>query len=279
MHPEIISFGPFAIRSYGLFLAVGFMVGILFAAWRARKAGQNPEIVYNLSVWIILSSLIGARLYYVVTHYDEFRAAPGLPLMNRLVREFLNMFWPVGVNGQIGINGLVFYGGLIAATLATAIYLRMHRINIPRFMDILAPSLGIGIFFTRIGCFMNGCCFGKPTDSAIGVYFPPDSAAGYFYPDQALYPTQLFQSAWGIVIFLALVLIDRYKKFNGFTALAFFMIYAVARFEVDFFRVYEPNLYFLGLSHNQWISIVTFSVTGALMLFLSFRTKSSKTRS
>jgi phosphatidylglycerol:prolipoprotein diacylglycerol transferase len=276
MHPEIVSFGPFAIRTYGLFLATGFLVSILFAAWRAKKAGLNPDYVYNLSFWIILSSLIGARLYYVVTHYDEFRAPSNLPFVSRLAHEFVNMFWPIGTNGQIGINGLVFYGGLIAATVATAVFLRVHRLSIPRFMDILAPSLGIGIFFTRIGCFFNGCCYGKPTDSFLGVCFPPESAAGYFYPGQALYPTQLFQSAWGLAIFLALLLVDRYKRFDGLTALAFFLMYAVARFTVDFYRAYEPNLYFLGLSHNQWVSIVTFTVSGGLMLFFSLRTNSQR---
>ena len=274
MHPEIISFGPLAIRSYGLFLAIGFMAGIMFAAWRAAKAGENPDHFYNMSVWLVISALLGARIYYVVTHYAEF-AVPELPGMTRVLTESKNMFWPVGATGQIGINGLVLYGGLIAATLAAAWYLRRHHLSIPKYMDIMAPSLGIGIFFTRIGCFLNGCCYGKPTDLPIGVRFPMDSAAGYFFPGQALHPSQLYQSFEGALIFAALLWLERYKRFDGFVALAFFMLYAVARFVIDYFRFYESNLTVFGLSHNQLLSIAVFTVAGVLMIAGNLRAQRS----
>ena len=126
MYPELFSFGPFTLRSYGLMLAIGFLSGIMLAARRAKKAGENPEYIYNLSVWTVISSLVGARLYYVFTHYLEFRADKELSIIKRFATEFKNIFWPVGADGRVGISGLILYGGLILATLVTILYLKKH---------------------------------------------------------------------------------------------------------------------------------------------------------
>ena len=267
MHPEIVSIGPFVIRAYGLMLAIGFLVGILIAARRAKNMGENPDHVYNLSVWIVVSSLVGARLYYVITHYGEFRA-DGLSLPLRVFTEFKNIFWPVS-HGEIGISGLILYGGLIAATLMTALYLRRHRLSVPKYMDILGPSLGIGEFFTRIGCFLNGCCFGKPTDSFCGVVFPPESAAGYYYPNTHIHPSQLYNSFAGLVIFILLITLERYKKFDGFTALMYFILYSLGRFTIDFTRHYESSMTVWGLSQNQLLSVGVFVICVVLLAYFT----------
>jgi len=275
MHPDIISLGPFTIRSYGLFLAIGFLFGIWLASYRAKKAGENPDNVYNLSVWIVVSSLLGARLYYILTHYEEFRSPEGTPLFSRFFIEFKNMFWPIGSDGQVGISGLVLYGGLIAATIVTIIYIKKHGLNIPKYLDILGPSLGIGEFFTRIGCFFNGCCFGKPTESIFGVVFPDCSSAGYYFPMTPLHPAQLYNSLSGLIIAGLLLYLERYKRFNGYTALLYFIFYATGRFILDYFRYYETKLTFWGLSHNQLISLAIFTV--AVYLFIHLNIKYRKT--
>ncbi len=269
MHPEIISLGPVTIRSYGLMLAIGFMAGILVAARRARKMGEDPDHVYNLSIWIVISSLLGARIYYVMTHYAEFRAVEDVSLPARIFIEFRNMFWPVGANGQIGISGLILYGGLIAATAVSIIYLKAHHLKVSRFTDILAPSLGLGEFFTRIGCFLNGCCYGVPTDSCVGVVFPHESAAGFYFPETHLHPAQLYNSFAGLAIFLLLLYLERYKHFDGFTSLLYFMLYSAGRFSIDFFRYYEREMVAFGLSQNQIISIVVFLVSFGLFLYMN----------
>jgi len=267
MHPSIITIGPFAIRSYGLMLAIGFLTGIMLAAWRAKKAGENPDHIYNLSVWLVISSLLGARLYYIITHYYEFQAEKALPFLNRFFIEIKNMFWPVSSNGQIGISGLILYGGLIAGTLAAAIYLYVHKLSVYKYLDLIAPSLGLGEFFTRIGCFLNGCCFGKPTECALGVVFPENSTAGMYFPDIPVHPSQLYNSFAGLAIFVALILLERYKRFDGFTALLYFILYAIGRFFIDYTRFYESNLTFVGLSHNQILSLVIFLTASSLLIY------------
>ncbi|MFC1551218.1 prolipoprotein diacylglyceryl transferase [Candidatus Latescibacterota bacterium] len=267
MHPTIISIGPFAIRSYGLMLATGFLTGIILAASRAKKAGENVDHIYNISVWIVFSALIGARLYYVMTNYSEFRVRGEMFFLKRFALEFKNMFWPVGPGGQIGISGLILYGGLIAATFTAVIYLYRYKLSVAKFLDIIAPSLGIGEFFTRIGCFLNGCCFGKPTESPIGMIFPDNSVAGMYYPDIHVHPSQLYNSFAGLGIFLTLLYVERYKRFDGFLALVYFMMYAVIRFSTDFTRHYDSNLRFHGFTHNQVLGIIVFTIAAAVMIY------------
>jgi phosphatidylglycerol---prolipoprotein diacylglyceryl transferase len=271
MHPEIISFGPFAIRAYGFMLAIGFLSGIYLAARRAEKYGENPDHVYNLAVWIIVSSLIGARLYYVMTHYSGFRAPEGVTGIMRIFVEFRSIFWPIDAAGNVGLSGLILYGGLILATITTVGYLRFNKLSPPRFMDILAPSLGIGEFFTRIGCFLNGCCYGTPTDHACGIVFPSESAAGYFYPETPLHPAQLYNAGAGLAIFGVLLLLERYKRFDGFLALWYFTLYSVGRFTIDFSRYYERDSLVLGMSQNQIISIIAFTISTSLLAYFQWR--------
>ncbi|MFC1490422.1 prolipoprotein diacylglyceryl transferase [Candidatus Latescibacterota bacterium] len=267
MHPTIISIGPFAIRSYGLMLATGFLCGIMLAAWRAKKAGENVDHIYNISVWIVFASLIGARSYYILTNYSEFRVRGEMFFLKRFFLEFKNMFWPVQANGQIGISGLILYGGLIAATFVAIIYLRHYKLSVAKYLDILAPSFGIGEFFTRIGCFFNGCCFGKPTESSLGVVFPDNSVAGMYYPDIHIHPSQLYNSFAGLGIFLFLLYVERYKRFDGFLALVFFMMYGVIRFSTDFTRHYDSNLRFHSFTHNQVLGIIVFTIAASVMAY------------
>lgn len=276
MHPTIFSIGLFAIRSYGLLLAGGFLTGIMVAAWRARRMGEKPDHIYNLSVWLVISSLIGARIYYVVTHYSEFSAAEANSLFMRIIIELKNMFWPVGPNGQFGISGLVLYGGLILATVVAVLYLKKHKLSVLKYMDILAPSLGLGEFFTRIGCFLNGCCFGLPTDSGIGVVFPENSAAGYYFPGTPIHPAQLYSSFLGLMIFVLLLLLERYRKFNGYTAMLYFILYAAGRFIIDFFRYYEDRLKVWGMNHNQIVSMAVFTGASVVFIVLSVRARTQQ---
>lgn len=276
MHPIIFSIGPFAVRGYGLMLAIGFFTGILFAAWRAKKMGENPDHVFNLSVWLVISSLLGARIYYILTHFSEFRAGESYSLFERILIEFKRMFWPVGSDGQVGISGLIFLGGLILATITAVIYLRYYNLHLLKYLDILGPSIALGEFFTRIGCFLNGCCFGHPTHSLFGIIFPDTSAAGAYFPGVPIHPTQLYNSLAALIIFGLLLWLERFKKFNGFTALLYFMLYSAGRFTIDFFRYYEDTMLVYGLSQNQILSLIIFVVSTVFLVYFYRKAVSEK---
>lgn len=267
MHPVILKLGPVAIHGYGLMLAVSFLVGIYLAARRAKKAGIDPEQIMNLSLYIIVSSVVGARLFYVIFHWEEYAG------------NLWALVSPIQEGRVVGIFGLVLYGGVILATLVGMAYILRRRLPLWRVADVVAPSIALGVFFTRLGCFLNGCCFGVPSDSPWAVVFPLASPAGSTFPGLPLHPTQLYSSLYGLAIFGMLLGLERFKRFDGFTFWLFIMLYALARFLVDFVRYYEPSMTVLGgLSVNQAISIVLFAMGGAVLVTLwqKQRTKGSE---
>ena len=183
MYPVLFRLGPLEIRSYGVMLAAAFAAGTYFALWRARRFGVPREVVGNLVVWVMASGVLGARLFYAAFHWGEFRGHPW---------DVINPFQ----GGRIGIAGLTLYGGLLLAVVVGILYLREKKVQIWRAADVVAPSVGLGIFFARIGCFLNGCCFGRPAELPWAMTFPSGSPAGYVFPDIRLHPTQLYSSLY-----------------------------------------------------------------------------------
>jgi len=250
MHPTLIQIGPFALHSYGFMLAISFFLGILLAARRAPARGVSPDRVFDTSLAIVFASVVGARLMYVVFHRGEIHSLIDVIAVWR--------------------GGLTMYGGVLAAMAAAWVYVRRRGIPFLRMADIIAPSLGLGLMLTRVGCFLNGCCYGKPTDSWLGVHFPDSTFGGQLFAGEALHPTQLYSSAIGLVTVLALLAIDRRRRPEG-QLFAFYLILAgVGRFGLDFFRAYEANVYLVwSLTVNQLISVG--GVLVGILLYVSLR--------
>lgn len=264
MHPVIFKIGWFELRSYGLLLATAFVVGIIIAFYRAKKQGMDPGVILDLSFLIVLSSIIGARFLYVIFHLDEFQG------------HWLDVVNPFQSSGQVGIAGLTMLGGLLLAIIVTLVFLTVKRLPILKVTDIMAPSVALGIFITRIGCFLNGCCFGKPSALPWALVFPSDSPAGFTFPNVTIHPSQLYSSLYGLVIFTILVATEKYKRFDGFTFFSLLLLYSIARFLVDFTRYYENSMVLLRIgtttiSVNQGISVALFGVGLFLMLWFNRR--------
>ncbi len=245
MQPILLDLDFIQIRSYGLLLAISFFVGILLGGRRAKERGIAPQIVMDLGVLIIIASIVGARLLYVVFHLDQYTN----PLQ-------LFAIWE---------GGATFYGGFIGAILASYFYVQHKKVSFFRMFDVLVPSIALGLFISRFGCFLSGCCFGKPTDLPWGVHFPHDSPAGvaaaeyaarHGLVDVALHPAQVYSALYGLIIFVTLMLVDnRLKERRGALTGLFLIMYGVARFSIDFVRLYEDNALWGGLTFNQYISI------------------------
>jgi len=266
MYPELIRLGPFAIRSYGALLALSFLLGIFWSIKRAKKSGLNPKYILDLALVVFISSLLGARFFYVVFHLDEFRD------------HWLDVISPIQSSGDLGIGGLTLLGGVVLAVTSGVFYLRVKSQNVWQVADIVAPSFPLGIFLTRLGCFLNGCCFGKPSpEDTWGVIFPESCPAGYTYPGIALYPTQIFSSLKGLVILLLVLFLERYKKFDGHTFWSMLFLFGIGRFVIDFYRYYEPSMVLIrveevGFSVNQGVSVLIILISALVWNFL--RTKS-----
>ena len=185
MHPVICHVGPFTIYSYGLLLVAAFLVASLLAAQQARQKGLVAQIVQDFSFVVLFAGILGARLAYIVINLDFFMHNP------------LEMV-------MLQHGGLVWYGGLAVGAGAGIIYLYRQKVDILRYADLIAPFVALGQAIGRLGCFFNGCCFGR--EAAWGMYFPAQ--------DEVLIPTQLISSFLLVVIFLIL-------RFAGESLLSF----------------------------------------------------------
>ncbi|HUV36615.1 MAG TPA: prolipoprotein diacylglyceryl transferase [Patescibacteria group bacterium] len=252
MHPILIELGKLKIYSYGFMLALSFFVGIQIAGRRAEKSGVRRETIYDLSIVLILCAVLGSRGLYIITHRNHFHS----------VLDIIAL-WQ---------GGATYYGGLILAITGAIIYLRRARVPFFAVADICSPPIALGIFLTRIGCFLSGCCFGKPTAGPLGIVFPHGCPAGYTYPGEAVHPTQLYASLYGLVIFLALLAVEKKKFFEGYTFSVLCVLYGIARFGIDFFRYYEKSAMVGGvLTINQMLSLGLIGTGLFLFVLLSRR--------
>ena len=176
MFPTILKIGGLHIYSYGLMLFISFLVGMSVVERRARKFGVPSQKVTDLALWVLVAVIIGARLFYVAFHWQEFK--------DDLVG--IIAFW------RGGLAGLMFYGGFLGGIIAGVLFVVRNRLPVRRLMDAVTPAVMLGEGFTRIGCFLNGCCYGRPTSCPTGIVFPPDSPAGATFLGQAIHPTQLY---------------------------------------------------------------------------------------
>lgn len=234
-------------------MMLAFIIGIYVSLLRGKKAGIESNAIWDLTMLILLTSLAGARLFYVFTHLDEFRG------------NWFAIINPIQPSGRIGIAGMVLLGGVVTATVAAIIYLRRKRLSVWKFADVIAPALALGIGLGRIGCFSTGCCYGQPTESFFGVIFPPDSPAGSHFPHTPVLPTQLFSSAFGFALFALLLIVERWKKFDGFTFPLFLIGYSIFRIWIDTIRIYDEGDI---LIHTETVRItVSQAISAGLIVF------------
>jgi len=259
MYPELFRIGDFPVTSYGIWLALGMLVGLFVASRLAGRDGLPRERIYDLGLWIIVGGLVGSKLLMLLVEDN----------VNVLSLDFLR-------------SGGVFYGGLIGGFIAAVIVVRYYKLPFWKVADAFAPALALSQVFGRQGCFAAGCCWGKPTDLWFGVHF---SELGHEYtgvpivgPDGAdvhLIPTQMIESLTMLAVFGFLVWLHRHKKFDGQVLIAYGIIYSVFRFSIEFIRD-DPrgDLFGLttltGLSTSQIVSLI---VAAAAIIFMIWRLK------
>ncbi len=254
MHKVALDLGFWIIHWYGVLVAFGFLAGLWTASRRGLRSGLSSEAVLDLGPWLILGAVVGSRVLYVISNWHEFAGKP-----------FFNMF-------KFWQGGLVFYGGLIGGTLATLLYLRWKKLPILKFADVLAPSIALGAVFGRLGCFMNGCCYGRLCHLPWAVHFPADSPPGA----EARHPTQVYDALLNLALYAGLAWLYRRKRFDGQVFATHLMCYALLRSFVELFRGdYERSQYLFGgwVTPGQFVSAAIFAVGLLLFLKLAWRRK------
>ncbi|MBI1796560.1 MAG: prolipoprotein diacylglyceryl transferase [Candidatus Eisenbacteria bacterium] len=254
MHPELFHWGVLHIRSYGVMLAVAFLAGTWLALREAHRLSLDEDKVVNVILVVLVSSVLGARALYVMEHIQEFRREWGSVIA----------LWQ---------GGLTLYGGVIAGTAAGLIAARRFGLPMWTVADALTPSLALGTCFGRIGCFLNGCCYGKPTRLPWGVVFPADSFAGLEFGNAPVHPSQLYFAAAGLLLFALAWALRRRFAVPGTLFWMFIALFAFIRIPLDMTRAYEPEatimkLGLLDVTESQLTSlaIALFSVLMILRL-------------
>jgi phosphatidylglycerol:prolipoprotein diacylglycerol transferase len=260
MHPllfKITLFShPIEIRWYGVMIALAFLSSIHFAAWRGHKRGMDPDLIIDLGVWILVSALVGSRALYVLAEWEDYRANP---------LEALAFFK----------GGLVFYGGLLAAIPVGILYVKHKHLPVWPMADVAAPCIALGHVFGRMGCFMNGCCFGIETQSRFGMVFGPGSSAwDYFQGPAKVHPVQLYEVITELVILALILITERRRVFEGQSFALYLFAYGLARVFLEKLREGSPAL-LLGLTGSQLISL---GLVGAGVVIAVVRLKKTRER-
>jgi phosphatidylglycerol---prolipoprotein diacylglyceryl transferase len=265
-------FGGIKIFGYGLMLFLAFLGSMNLAAWRARREKLDPEVVQDLAIWVFVGGLIGARLFYVIQYWGV------------RVRSLWDVF-------KVWEGGIVLYGSIMGGTAAFFLYWYRRRFPLRPTLDAVAPALALGIALGRIGCFLNGCCYGDLCESRWGVRFPPGSppwidqatdADGYatdrmipgVTPELLdsvrrghipkgtpwscrVHPTQIYSAIDGFVLLALLSAYYPLRRRDGAVMALLMVTYPITRFLIEYLRNDEGAI-FAGLTISQNISVLTF---------------------
>ena len=254
MHPVLFKIGSFELASYGLMTALGYVAASLYLLPRLKKAGLDKDTFWNLIFIAFMGALAGSKLLYIIVSWPQLGDTLSEKLAH-IIRDFR--------------YGFVFFGGMIASVGALVWYIRKKKLPLLKTADFLIVGLPLGHAFGRIGCFLAGCCYGRPTDLPWGVSFTdPHSLVAPELLGLPLHPTQLYEAAGNFILFFLLHRASQ-KPHRAGTILAEYVLgYSMMRFIIEFFRGDFRGAYILGLSPSQAISLAAAAVAAGLWYYL-----------
>lgn len=269
MHPTLLSIGPFDFHAYTVALALAFLVGVLGAVRENYKREHPFPVTPAGGVWIFFGALLGAKIYWYLQYGLTWTDDEGNGY------EWYRVFF-------IWEGGMVYYGGLIGGFLGAVAYVRYMKVPILPMGDIGMPFLPLGHSIARLGCFLNGCCWGSVTEGATGVIFPRRSLAFNQQVDDGLitrsaseplpvHPTQLYESLGLFVVFLIMRYAYKHKKHDGSVMFLYPLLYGILRFSVEAFRGDSARPLF-GMTASQVIGLGLF-LSAACFYVIMFQTK------
>ena len=244
MHPTLLElnlgFITIPFHTYGFMIAIGFLLAIYTVRRLAVRNKINPDLISDLSFWLLISGFMGSRLLFVITRFDYFMQNP------------LDII-------KVWEGGLVFFGGLITATAYAVWFFRKHKLAPWVMIDVLSPGLVLAHAFGRLGCLGAGCCYGRPTDMPWGIKLNSE-LVDIGLRGVPLHPTQLYESTALFILFAGMMYIGKHKKFDGQVGLTYFMLYPIIRSIIEIYRGDSIRGFLIEnvLSTSQFISILVF---------------------
>jgi phosphatidylglycerol:prolipoprotein diacylglycerol transferase len=249
VHPIALKFGALTVTWYGVMVALAFVAGLWTASRRAPSGGFSPESILDLGPWIIVGAILGARALYVITFWrEQFSEAP-----------FFEVF-------RVWRGGLVFYGGFAGAVVTCIVWARLKSVAVWNLGDVLAPSIALGYAFGRMGCLLNGCCYGKACALPWAIHFPIGHESGA----EAVHPTQVYDALAALAFYAFLAWRFRRRTFPGQVFVTYLWGYAILRFSVEFLRGdYPPEQHYLGgWATPAQVASLLILLAGVLLWFL-----------
>ncbi|MGA7677453.1 MAG: prolipoprotein diacylglyceryl transferase [Dehalococcoidia bacterium] len=252
INPVAFSIGAFEVRWYGIMVVLAVVAVIAISLREAKRVGLAEEHIYSVGLWGIIGGIIVSRLFHVIDKWSYYMAHPG----------------------QIfGFEGLTVYGAVLGALLAVLIYCWVKKISFWLIGDVIAPGAIVGQAIGRVGCLMNGCCYGLPTSLPWGVvYTNPDSYCQFDGPVQ---PTQVYHLIWNLIGFGILWSLRRRLKPQGSLFLLYLALYAAGDLSIRFVRVGEPfrSGMFFNMQQAQLIGIIILLVTVPWLIIRMWRAR------
>lgn len=257
MYPVLFKVGNFVVYSYGLTMALGFIVAFGWVFQEARRSGENLDDYYNVCLIAMVGGIVGAKLLYVIVNFGEFRTHL---LMVLNLRE----------------GGLVWYGGVLTVVPLLWLYTRIKKISFYHMTDILSAPVAAGLGVGRIGCLMSGCCYGCKTNLPWGIRYPydPNDPHSILLPEELrgirVHPSPVYEMLAVFAIAGILAYLNRTKTIDGQPTWAFFLLYGFARFILEYFRGDAARGFLFDglLSVSQFISLILIIVSAVMLLRL-----------
>lgn len=248
---DLFSIGKFTVHGYGLMIALGFVFALFYADWQCKKDKLNDELFFNLAIFVLIFGWLGGKIMFCIVEFKRF------------------IVDPISI---LGSEGFVVYGGIISGLITIIIYCRIKKLDFLRYIDVMVAAVAINQAFGRIGCFLAGCCYGRETDSWIGVIFPEGCMAP---AGVKLIPTQLISAAADLLMFIVLFAIINNRKYKKGIPVSVYLIgYAIGRSVIECFRSDERGA--VGaLSTSQFISMFT-CLLGVLFLIFVLKRKEAE---
>ncbi len=243
MLPEICHLGTFTIYSYGLMLVLAFFVSAYLSSRQAVKEQMDPEQIFNFLFCVFIFGIIGSRIFYVLINARFYLRNPLEIIM-------------------LQHGGMAWFGGLIFGSSGALLFIKKHKMNLFKTLDLLVPFIALGQAIGRIGCLFNGCCFGRETE--FGLYFKVF--------DQVLIPTQIYSSLLLLLIFIILRFKQDQKHSSGEILCSYLFLYSLKRFFMEFLRNDSPRMFY-GLTLFQVLSLVLFFLSAWIFIKLFWAKK------
>ena len=241
MHPVLFEVGGITVYSYGFMIAIGALSGVVYMAIRGKKeVGLSFDQANTLFLLIFLAAFIGGKVFLLFEDPPLYINEPRRLLTGR---------------------GFVFYGSFLFAVPTMIWFFRRHNLHTQKMLDVMAITTCLVHMFGRLGCFLAGCCYGKPTDSFFGVTFT-DPACMADPKGVPLHPTQLYESIFILLVMIGLLYLRDRKIFNGQLFLTYLIAYGVGRFILEYFRGDVERGFIIEdiLSHSQFIALVIVTI-------------------